>query len=151
MNAFCPLVALCCFALSGCVSREHQHTAQTPEKELPQKGQACMLEVKNFALTEENLRLDYRVDNLFPHDIWVCEDVAGYPFDDRQDAETRIIDETLWINIHNDLESNSASRVYARYRRLPQGQSRSRMILLDLRVFSRRSGKVLVYIRRLLL
>lgn len=100
-----------------------------------------LLEVKRFAQTKENLRLDYCVTNVFPYDIWVCENINRYVDQDSEfSVETQINDRVLQIRRRGNLKQEAhvtAADIVAVYRRLQPGASRSDTVLLPLPVRSR--------------
>jgi hypothetical protein len=102
------VVVLCMTIVQGCSPGERPATATGSQTQVvPSAIQPTVngtkevgpafLEVKEVALTKENLRLDYCVTNVFPHDIWVCTSISNYARDPRSSAETLIRDGTLQV------------------------------------------------------
>jgi len=121
----------------------------------------CRVEIKDVNVADGMLALDYSVMNISPYAICVCEDVrpggkwvpkrnrrtgrsrlewvrlkgAGDP----QDAETRIVDDTLWIRLRGNLEGPSLDIMGLRcatpqYRLLRPGESFSGTVVCSLPV-----------------
>ena len=146
MRVFWRIALVACVAIvGGCPSDEKETGATLAQtRAVPrhdhevdrrfQKESGQLLEVERFALTEENLTLDYRVTNTFPRDIWVCTSLDGFKPEGEAFFERRIIDQTLRISCRGNLEHNAfiVGEGHAIYRRLAPGQSRSGSILLDL-------------------
>jgi hypothetical protein len=70
--------------VNGCSLEEAQGAGdslkQTVEREhakVSQNRAADIIEIERLVLTEDALMLDYRVNNIYPHDIYVCEDIAS--------------------------------------------------------------------------
>jgi hypothetical protein len=117
------------------IQRAIQSTPGATEKMAPE-----LLAVKSFSLTKENLRLDYLVTNVLPHDIWVCANINHYAKQDSEfTVESLVCDGTLQIRRRANLEQNcfvTAALIYAVYYRLSPGESRSDMVLLPLPIRS---------------
>ena len=90
-----------------------------------------MIKIENLTVTKKALMLDYQVSNPFEYDIWTCDDIDIYGKDD---VETRIDSETVWIKLRFNLETNILLEegLLAKYRSLSPGQSHSGKILLNL-------------------
>ncbi len=137
-------VVICMTFVPGCSLGKKSATATGPETQvLPpapdgtKKADPGLLEVQSFCLTEESLRLDYLVHNPFDHDIWICDDldIRSKNRVSERDAATRITDGTLWIRLHEHLEWNFfGDPIFARYRRVPSGNSVSENLLLPVPV-----------------
>ncbi len=110
-----------------------EHGGEVPDTENPQ-----FLEVERFSVTEEGLKLNYRVTNIFPHDIWVCTSLSSFASEGHpHTVETRITNGALRIRRRGNLEQNmfvDEGAVYAVYHRLLPRQSRSGTVLLPLPV-----------------
>jgi hypothetical protein len=103
----------------------------------PANGELRLVAIERFVVAENELRLDYRVNNILSQDIWVCEDASIWDRNDRPTVQARIMGETLWIRFHFEIPDNiSTEEMFARYRRLPAGQSRPGTVLLPLPVVS---------------
>ena len=161
----CIVLLICMTIVNGCASGEKTRgpTGSPPQVSsgpieqagaAPENERFQLLEVERFSLGEEKLRLDYRVTNIFPCDIWVC---TSYSYISDQDSEwsveTEIIEGTFWIRRRGHLEDdgslyiNSMARK-AVYCRLPAGQSRCDTVLLPLPVASRpflRAGQLPIW------
>ncbi len=136
MKSQTTIALICMTVVIGCSSGERPPTKRAAEREHPE-----LLKVERFSLTEENLRLDYRVTNIFPHDIWVCTTLDSYPRREVRvdDIETRIADGTLRIRRRGNLEQNtfiSETTIFATYQRLRPRQSSAGTVLLALPVRS---------------
>jgi len=101
-------------------------------KDAPKRGElreepaVCRVEVKDCVVTDRNLKVIFSVTNTSPNDIWVCEDVhVDEKYGRGKNVATRIVDGTLCIKRRFKLRSESliAYSIWARYRRLPPGQS----------------------------
>ncbi len=150
----CIAILICIIVGKGCTSGERpptatdsaggvssypiQDAADAAQKEHPQ-----FLEVERFSLTKESLRLNYRVTNIFSHDIWVCTtSIHGTDQDSEFSAEREIADGTLRIRRHGNMYDGlrlfigGSEDAAAVYHRLAPRQSRSDTILLPLPVSS---------------
>jgi hypothetical protein len=128
--------AVCLMVVLTCSCHE---VVDNPKPNAAEKGGSKLLGVESFSLTKENLRLNYRVTNVFPHDIWVCTSISNYATDPNSSAETLIRDGTLQVKRRAHLEQRAnvtAALFYAVYHRLPPGASRSETVLLPLPVRS---------------
>ena len=130
----CLVLLICMTMVNGCASGEKTGG--------PTGSRFQLLEVERFSLTQEKLRLDYRVTNIFPCDIWVCtRSIYACDQDSEWSVETEIIEGTFWIRRRGHLEDGplliNASAREAVYCRLPAGQSRCDKVLLPLPVVSR--------------
>ncbi len=106
--------------------------------ETSEQQEPGLLKVEQFALAEGKLSLTYRVNNIFPQDIWVCEDVdQGYNYHKIEPTvDTRITDDTLHIKLLGNIKSNkhTEGEHWIRYHRLAPQEARSGTILLPLPV-----------------
>lgn len=136
------VVVISMMIVQGCSPGEGPATAVRSQA----RARPELLEVKQFSLTKENLRLDYCVTNVFPHDIWVCVTINHIVNQDSEfSVETELDDGTLWIRRRGNLKQEAqvtASYVYAVYHRLQPGASRSDAVLLPLPVRSRSPVRV---------
>ncbi|MBP7051354.1 MAG: hypothetical protein KBE65_10100 [Phycisphaerae bacterium] len=120
----------------GCSSRD-RHLASPDATEKAAPG---LLAVERFSLAEGNLRLDYRVTNIFPHDIWVCVSTnhrAGQ--ESRSSIDAEICGGTLEVRRRGDLEQAGlvdSLQIFAVYCRLHPGESRSDAVIEPLPVRS---------------
>ncbi|MCX5644787.1 MAG: hypothetical protein NTZ17_08885 [Phycisphaerae bacterium] len=140
---------ICAAILNTCPS-----TGKTPDTKIPtqmptpdslaqkgpdptKKAEPKVLEIQRLAVMDKSVTMNYRVSNTFPEDIWVCEDIDGAGlYGGHTAVETRIVDDSLKINLLGNLERSLffEKNVWARYRRLPRGQSRSQTIVLTVPV-----------------
>ena len=106
-------------------------------RERMQKANGVMVEVEDFAIADQNLRMCYRVKNTLSHDIWVCGDAFTWTRG-LTDVETRIAGGTLRVRLRLNLESNlrTTPEVTAAYYRLPPGKTRLGAVLLELPVIN---------------
>jgi hypothetical protein len=111
-----------------------------PTPDATEKVCSRLLEVESFSLTKESLRLNYRVTNVLPHDIWVCVNIHQRENQDSEwSVETEVGGGSLLIRRRGNLKQKcfvTAGDVYAVYYRLPPGASRSDTALLLLPVRS---------------
>jgi len=120
---FMFLSANACF-LSGCFSR------MAWKNKKPYVEDQRIIQINNFTVGKKILSLDYKVNNPFPYDIWICEDTDIY---NRRKAETKIGAEKLTIRLRLDCNLDLMGEAnIAKYRRLPPGQSYSEILDLEL-------------------
>jgi hypothetical protein len=132
------LILACWFIVAGgCSSRRAQEVESSQEQTVGrqsgkvwQKGTLDLVAIDRCVLTEEALTLDYHVHNIYPHDIWVCEDVdaadrlfgvlATVRYNGPPQVDTRITNDILHIGLMGSLEWNvyDAGLIWTRYRRL---------------------------------
>ena len=108
-------------------------TVQEPVALAPE-GQRPLLEIEHFGVDHENLRLDYRVNNVFAHEIWICTDLSSHNRNGGPREATRIKGETFTISRRGNLERNLFIQGDDNivYHRLPARQSYRDTILLPL-------------------
>jgi hypothetical protein len=114
-----------------------ERTEKQKGSEPPKNAELKVVNVRRLVIAEKSLTIAYRLKNIFPEDIWVCEDIdSANRYTGRTAVETRIKNDTLRINLFGNLECNLTCRygVWARYRRLPPGRSHSQTIHLTLPV-----------------
>jgi hypothetical protein len=119
--------------VSGCPSHENQQTDVSPVRS------ALVVQVEKLIVTGQELRLTYWVDNSSSHEVWVCEDMEAHIRDHSvQSAATRVIDDSLWIELGYRRPPGQdwrwSTMHYARYHRVRPGESSSGMIILTLPV-----------------
>jgi hypothetical protein len=125
--------------MHGCSPREVPATATTSREEVVASAvrpatsgtdsrEPRFLEIKEFSQTEEDLRLVYRVTNVFPEDIWVCAKInQRVDQESASAAATEIDGGILQIRRRGNMRQNAyvtAGEVYAVYHRLERGASR---------------------------
>jgi hypothetical protein len=142
----CIVVLICMILTNGCSCGVKPTTITGPQTQaasfsadlMPEKEDRQLLEVEQFSLTKDNLRLNYRVTNTLSHEIWVCTSLSPFTSeDDPWSVETRIADRTLLIMRRGNMKQNllvDEGAVYAGYQRLPPGRSRLGTVLLALPV-----------------
>ncbi len=136
------VLIICTTITGGCVRPSHgEKGPATPSRGSPQEmvaegienGRTVTLKIKDISITSANLRVDYSLENAFPHEIW-----AGDPLNvntplRKPAVETRISDGALHIDFRFDIPSRiNMDTIFAAYRRLRPGESRCGTVLLDL-------------------
>ena len=116
----CIVLLICMTIVNGCVSGERTRGPTGPPPRVssgpieqagaaPENERFQLLEVERFSLGEEKLRLDYRVTNIFPCDIWVCTSCSYISDQDSEwSVETEIIEGTFWIRRRGHLEDDGS-------------------------------------------
>jgi len=95
------------------------------EAEPAEKGDSAMIEIEDFAVTSVNLRLDSRVTDPLPHDIWGPE-VAFASTRFPQIVETTIEGTTLHVDLRLEIPKGLVMEaVLAWYRRLAPDTGRT--------------------------
>ena len=149
----CTILAIWSVVTSGCSSKHTQEAGRSDElnvegqnSEVFQNRMVDVVEVNRLDLVDGTLVLEYRVNNIYPYDIWICEDInaaVGSPgpvvgrYDGPPVVETWIQqNDTLRIRLIGNLDGNliDARHVWARYRRLGPNQGRSQVVRLSLPV-----------------
>jgi len=144
----CMVLAFWSVTTNGCSSEQTQDAGNSEkqvvegqDERVSREPMADVVEVGRFVLTEETLLLEYRVNNIYSHDIWVCEDIdAAGPigpimgrYDGPPVVETIITDDILQIMLIGNMERNihnHEKQVWMRYRRLAPHEERSQTIHL---------------------
>jgi len=137
------VLTICLTVMNGCASEWGRTAESADSQNVGQDGGSVLLkrepnmvEIERLAITKTTVTLYYRVTNIFPHDIWVCEDVNGKGRSSTHiPVETRILHDTLRIRLrHGNLESNliHIGNIWARYRRVSPGEGRTCTVTVPL-------------------